>query len=296
MSNVLIHIGFPKTGSTYLQKWFSEHPEMYYKSRGIAGFYNAHEMATYAQKTQKIHSVFVLSSEDLSVWKGDEDTIGSEGKIYDTQQYQRNLCETLHRIFPNGKMLIVTRGYAGMLPSLYSQFVRGGGVLTFDELQDTYGKIFKILYDYTWIVKLYRERFGSENVIVLPYELLRDAPDTFTSLLESEMGITEHFSFSAEKINAAMDPVMITAYRRFSKFLFTAIQPLGSRLSKKIYRYHAYRLIYRHKHPLIEFTARFVKEPEKIVIADWLIESFKGGAEIFGNEKLYQPYLKEYLL
>jgi|GEM_PF-5080405 len=44
MRGHLIHIGFPKSGSTFLQEWFRQHPQLFYAPGGLGGFYNVYEI------------------------------------------------------------------------------------------------------------------------------------------------------------------------------------------------------------------------------------------------------------
>ncbi|HWB63565.1 MAG TPA: sulfotransferase [Chitinophagales bacterium] len=296
MSGVLIHIGFPKAGSTYLQTWFEKHPAFLYRPKAIAGFYDAHGLARYAQKTEKLHEYFVLSSEDLSVWKGDFNVVGFEGKAYNVQQYHLNLTATLQSIFPTAKVLIITRGYSSMLLSLYSQYIKGGGTLTFKELQQHYGQYFGLLYDYNWIIEQYRKTYGADKVIVMPYELFKTDPVKFTNLLEEKLDIQEKFSLGNEKINPSMSGEMITALRRFSKFLYKAVKPLPNNLQQKIYGWHTRQLIYNDHYPLVEWLAKRVKQPEPMQVEEGILKLFAGKADILRHEELFTPYLKEYLI
>src|SRR5688572_8511748 len=45
MTGHLIHIGYPKTGSNFLRRWFDAHPQLAYANDGIAGFTNVYEVA-----------------------------------------------------------------------------------------------------------------------------------------------------------------------------------------------------------------------------------------------------------
>ncbi|HFC11873.1 MAG TPA: hypothetical protein ENJ56_03440, partial [Anaerolineae bacterium] len=38
LNRLLIHIGYPKAGSTYLQNWFEQHPAFQFSHGGILGF------------------------------------------------------------------------------------------------------------------------------------------------------------------------------------------------------------------------------------------------------------------
>jgi hypothetical protein len=295
MPKVLIHIGYPKTGSTYLQKWFEKNPAMLYKARAIVGFEDAHDLARYAEKTEKLHDYFVLSSEDLSVWKGDYNIIGFASKGYDIQKYNEHLTTILHDTFVSPYILIATRGYESILRSLYSQYVRGGGILNFQELQQKYGEDLSALYDYTWLIELYRKVFGPEKVIVLPYELLQNDPARFTSQLEDKLGINNHFQFTQEKINPSLSPQQIAATRLISKFIFNRLGFLPESWRTGIYGFHIRYLAKTPKPLLVRLLAGFCGADDMTVMPSTL-DLCKGKAAILKNEPLFQPYLKEYLL
>lgn len=297
MAKVLIHIGYPKAGSTYLQNWFAQHPAMFYHPIGVTGFYNTHDISRYAEKTEKIHECFVLSSEHLSLWKGDADIVGLRNtKIYDLEGYQYRITETLHSLYPHAKILIVTRGYASIFPSFYSQYVSGGGTLTFREVLDEFGIYFNMVYNYSFIVNRYREVFGTENVLAMPYELLRDNPVQFTSLIEEAVGVKEKFTFPPEKINPALDRKILQAYFKFSNFLYRMVQPFPYSFRRKVFMHYIYKLNHTKPHPLMKFLSKFTKQEISHQGMNEMVQTFKGKSEIFRNEKLYRPYLKEYLL
>jgi len=44
-------------------------------------------------------------------------------------------------------------------------------------------------YDFDYLIELYSDAFGEQNVIVAPYELLRDDQSAFLGILESKLGI-----------------------------------------------------------------------------------------------------------
>jgi hypothetical protein len=297
MGSVLIHIGYPKAGSTYLQNWFAQHPAMFYNPIGVTGFFNTHDISRYAEKNEKLHECFVLSSEHLSLWKGEADIVGLRNtKVYDLEGYQHRISETLHSLYPHAKVLIVTRGYASIFPSFYSQYISGGGTLTFQEVLDEFGPYFNTAYNYHFIISQYRKVFGKDNVLAMPYELLRDNPAQFTSLIEEAMGIKETFQFPPEKINAALDRKILQAYYRFSNFLYRAVQPLPYEWRKKIFMIYIYKLNHTKPHPLMKFISRFVKQDVSHKGMPEMIETFRGKCEVLREEPLYQPYLKEYLL
>lgn len=296
MADVLIHIGYPKAGSSYLQDWFSKHPSFLYKFNSVAGFNNLHELASYAQTTNRVHECFVASSEDLTVWKGNIDIVGLKYVPYDIVGYQKKACQVLFKIFPSAKVLIITRGFESMLKSIYSESVLAGCIQTFEEFQEENGNILSLFYDYNFVIGLYRQAFKKENVITLPYELLRENPEEFLRMIEDVVGIKERFAFSTEKVNPSLSANLMNTYRKISKMLYKMVQPFPYSLQKAIYGFYVYQLYRTKPHPLIKLVSKSGGENEVLSVTEKTLQLFTSKAELLKAEKLYEPYLKEYLL
>jgi hypothetical protein len=297
MSKVLIHIGYIKSGSTYLQRWFEKHPAMFYKFKAITGFYGTHDISWYAESAETMHECFVISSEHLSVWKSDSDIVGMRNglKKYDIKAYQEKLRDTLFAIYPSAKILIVTRGYTSLFQSFYSQYLAIGGTYDFEGLLKSMWENFPDLFDYSHVINLYREKFG-DNVIVLPYELLRTDPHAFTGIIEKRMGIQNTYQFTSEKINAALDRKLLRAYRKLSNIIYRSVKPFPYKVQRALYGYYIMQL---HRHNidfLLKFMARVINKEEGMQGMDGVLKALEGKAEVLRTEELYQPYLKEYLL
>lgn len=296
MSKVLLHIGYPKSGSKYLQEWFLQHPSIFFNHRSVTGFYESHDISRYAEDKSAIHDCFVLSCEELSSWKGDVDIVGMKNtRMYDVVAYQNKLAATLKSVYPLATILIVTRGYRTFFTSMFNEILAKGGVLNYRELQNMYGEFFQKTYDYSMVIKLYRDTFGKENVLVLPHELLRKDPSAFTKMIEEKTGIKNSFTIPPEKINASFAPQTLAAYRRFSNFVFKAVSPFPYTLQKFVYANYIHWLNKRKPNPYLEFLGKYTN-PEDMAGLEETILSMKGKAELLRHEELYQPYLKEYLL
>jgi hypothetical protein len=295
MSNVLIHIGYPKAGSTYLQTWFSKHPAMFYNYISVAGFYDTPGLSRYATDPAPMHECFVLSSENLSLWQSDVDIVGLKTTVlYDVRAYQNKLCNTLHRIYPQAKVLIIPRGYTTMFSSFYSEYLIGGGVLSWKELNQ-FSDFFSLTYDYTYVIGLYRKVFGNENVIVIPYELLREDATAFTDIIEDAMGIKQKFKFT-DVINPSIDKRTLAAYRRVSRLLYRLVKPLPYSLQRVIFGYYIMKLDKFKPHPMMKFLSKYNNEEVDIDGVEETYKVLQGKAEILRNEELFKPFLKDYLL
>src|SRR5688500_16914016 len=114
MTGHLVHIGFAKTGSTLLRRWFAAHPQLAYAAAGIAGFDDVHAVARAGAAPPGDLRFRVTSSEGLATPTvnfgrplADFDR-AKGGQFRDSQAEARDLLASL---FPGAHILIVTRGF-----------------------------------------------------------------------------------------------------------------------------------------------------------------------------------------
>jgi len=116
MSEVIIHVGFPRTGTTFLQEQvFSKMNVCFIRSMLFPDWFRC--------KGKKI----IISHESLSLHRYDS---SAEEKFA--------VADALKRIFPDAKIIVGIRDAHSWLRSLYSQYIREGGTKTFDEFYKTF--------------------------------------------------------------------------------------------------------------------------------------------------------------
>jgi hypothetical protein len=214
----LIHIGWAKAGSTFLQKWFAAHSQIAFSHKGIAGCDSVFELARHAA-TGDIRCR-VTSAEGLSTPQPlagqnhvDHDPLAG----YDARAAQVRGCRLLSRLFPTATILIVTRGPRGILLSAYSQYVRSGGGRSFADFCGM-AAVSGRWWDYDHVIGLYEEAFGADNVLVLPYEGLRDDPASFLRAIEARLGVAPE-PLSRAPRNRSIGGASLAWYPRFTRFL-----------------------------------------------------------------------------
>lgn len=189
----LLHIGYHKTGTTWLQRFLfssqrsgvssvaSHHlverafvavnPFCFHPAEARAGFEPA------LRNAAALGLVPVLSHERLS---GNPHSGG-----YDS----RAIADRLAQTFPEARVLLVIREQRSMLVSVYKQYVKQGGAASFrDYVRPVRGALrvplFRFDYlEYHRLIGYYESLFGSENLLVLPYEQFRAEPEEFLGRL-----------------------------------------------------------------------------------------------------------------
>lgn len=298
MAPLLLHIGFPKCGSTYLQQWFEKHPDVYFQPKHIAqGFYNAWEFARYAEQNKSTPKSYVLSCEDLTLFKSERDPIGYRISFESPHLlFQENICQMLYHVFPAAKVLIITRGYKTIFRSVYSQYISMGGALPPKAFATSNQNLLCNMLNYNNVISRYREKFGAANVIVLPYELMRNDLETFLTLIETALAIEKPFRLSSNKVNASYSYREITAFQKTSEAICKLIDPLPYSIKRYWYERYSNRLRSGKTPKLIAAVSKLLNTDLDFNGLEILPEQMKGKASILQTEPLHQPYLKEYLL
>jgi hypothetical protein len=229
----IIHIGFPKTGSTFLQKYFEAHPNIYHNRQRFEHYVKAGVIDERLSPCDEVFSFDVLSEELLAIWPGDHsgDDFSKYNMNYDVKGKQKETAESLKRLFPEAKVLIVVRGYSSLISSLYSQYLFGGG---FDSFKKTLGILEQSaleLFNYDYAIRNYRELFGSDNVLVMPYEFLLDDPVQYLEHLEQFFGF-QSYKFPSDRVHSSLNSHSVLAVRA-TNFLARTSLGLVSRKNRK---------------------------------------------------------------
>jgi hypothetical protein len=217
MTDVYLHVGFPKTGTSFLQQ------------RCLPNLKNVHVVTQrpVGQPTTGVieklwqvaarYPLFVDMDETRAEVNRlfrevthDKILISSEHLIGDgiwSFYNHTHITEALHKLFPTGKIILTIRRQDDFLESLYRQYVRSyhyptiDSYLVYTDHQFTdwirppwvFPSINVWRLDYYTYVQNYVATFGRKNVLVLPYELLRDDPLRFHTNLAAFIGVEPYY-------------------------------------------------------------------------------------------------------
>lgn len=294
MTRHLLHIGFPKAGSTFLQRWFDGHPQLAHTYGGIAGFADMHAIAREGCSRREV-LYRVTSNEELSAPRPDAGKVAVDfehPRELTIAASQERVCSILSGLFPNATVLIVTRGFRAMILSSLSQYVRGGGeadlaTMMRAKLHQEPPQVDS--FDYDYLIGLYRQAFGEANVIVMPYELLRDDADAFTRTFSDRLGIDPHPPLR-ERVNESLSPIELYWLPRLTRLM----RRIPSRRLRD--RYSRATLGNGLRGPIawlnrLKPGTPFTSES----IPEELVNAFRGRADSLRGNPLYAPYAAEYL-
>ncbi|MBV8687500.1 MAG: sulfotransferase [Alphaproteobacteria bacterium] len=296
MTGHLIHIGYPKTGSNFLRRWFTEHPEVAFSHGGIAGYPNVYAIAGQAATPSEGVKWRVTSAESLTtphagIDEGDPDY--QRLRRRPLPEAQARVCETLGAVFPGASILLVTRGFRSMLISAYSQYARTGGELTLDAFcrpDPVPGAAPANAWDYDRLIGLYERTFGAERLIVLPYELLRDDPQGFVEAVAGPLGLEPRAPAQA-RVNPSLSPAALAWYPRLNRLA----RRLPSGRLRSLYRRAA-------REGRLDGLAGLLQRlrprpvPLEAGLGEDLLAPFEGRATKLASRPAYAPYLSDYLL
>ena len=231
MDKLLIHIGYHKTGSSWLQRrLFSDADQSFSLPldrredvhRRIV-MPNALDFSADRCREQlepkltagTLNRVPVISSERLC------------GSPYSGGYDSKELANRLHAAFPEARVLIVIREQVSMLVSTYKAYVDKGGTCTLKEFFSpplrAPGRIpwfDPMHFAYDRLIAHYQSLFGRPNVLVMTFEQLRIDPIAFSETICTFAGASWTRMESPERqVNPGIDASIVGLRRRLNPFL-----------------------------------------------------------------------------
>ena len=221
MTKVVLHIGYHKSASTFLQKAFETWPVNYVPFVGpdrqmlnmvqglgvfdVAGF-NAWLKLNHPGSSNR---VTVLSHEELSGHPHGYASVRAS-----------EVATNLKELFPKAKILIVVRNQLDYVRSLYTfrVAIKGSEFRSFRRfIKEEVDRGLLEHLQYSKLVERYQQLFGKDNVVVLPMEWLRSAPDDFFRPIYKLLELEEAPQVSRETVNESIrSRTLLTLLRSFN--------------------------------------------------------------------------------
>ena len=191
---VAIHIGYPKTGTTTLQRHLfgrlGGYTPLIPGQPGTSPLYRelgenlrTAPAADFLEATTRAFLAEVAAGGRL-LWSDEQ----LAGDICDVGQSPERVAERLHRLAPDARILVCVRHQGTLLGSLYSRYVKQGGYCGFADFVEGRAPGFPVDLDrlaYDGLVRRYQQLFGADHVVVVAYEQWRGDQPAFVRAIAS---------------------------------------------------------------------------------------------------------------
>ncbi len=231
----LLHIGLPKCASTWMQTFLFQPQQgfqtLFDPAAARLVFIDQTELPTSPQtiwqerldQRPRRNLVPVCSSEMLA------------GNVVSRTEDRAELADRLKAFFPEARVLIMIREQRSMLASLHKTLVAWGDTrsaaqrVTHPRPND---RDWRAYLSYFGLVRLYRQLFGSNRVLVLTYESLRRDPQTVLASIKAFAHVPPRYRDRADlpvdnRINTNSHPLSVALIRQVNRLVNTPLNPSG---------------------------------------------------------------------
>lgn len=259
MSEVLIHIGYHKTATTWLQNmlftaenaWFIPLSTKTHGPSTLAGHFiydrSGYLLNSFDDNVEVIREELALIDQQHNAATNTRIPVMSEerlsGNPHSSGFDAAIIARRIHRIFPSGKILIMLREQSAWILSNFFQYLAIGGTHSLYKYLNT-------KYDgkrpgfapghlcFHYLIKQYQDLFDPRNVLVLPYELFETNSTLFFEKLSAFVGkeIKTSPSDHHKKLNRSGNHYLNYKLRNLNLFLHSSSVNNHSALKNSISR------------------------------------------------------------
>lgn len=233
MPDLIAHIGFPKTATTFLQKSvFPAIPDINY-----IDYHDCVKLLSSLIYLDDLDYSSIIVDQNLRPKLGDQTSLMSFEGLTGAPFIYKGLGRSLiaHRLKELGfnKIIITVRDQVSLIDSIYRQHILQGGVVKFKDFIDIkkkfnlYNRSFNLEYlNYYKLISLYHEVFGIHNVLVLSHKkLVTDKKSYVNDLVEFIKPGVPTIEISQQGENSSLSNLSINLLRIVNHFIFTSQKP-----------------------------------------------------------------------
>lgn len=223
----LLHVGFHKTGTTFLQESVFAHPQ----TKGFASPWGAdvvqHFIITHRER---FDPAAVRAAFDQRIAEMDPEGTCVPVLSHEALSRHNIQCDAADRVietFPQGRVLFGIREQKAAIRSLFGDYVRRFGELRIDQYLGSeddppgFAPYCPVeTFEYHLLIRRYVRHYGPENVLVMPMELLRHDPLAYENRIHEFAGTGRTAQEAARPKRVGRRGAALALRRRFNKLWF----------------------------------------------------------------------------
>jgi hypothetical protein len=227
----IIHIGFHKTGTTYLQKNVFENFPKKFNRISQTEIRQKIILPSPFRYDENIFKKIINNADERRLVLSSE--FISSGLHKDDFRSKTN-ADRIKALVPEAKIIIGVREQLSMITSAYNQYLKARGSHSIQQyIIPPISKIYKFEHlQYHHLVKYYIELFGKENVLVLPYEILKQDPKLYLQTVFNfidEPKLINDIKFDIKKkVNSSLKPCVLNIKKYFNPFIMKNFPEIGN--------------------------------------------------------------------
>ena len=233
----ILHIGYHKTGTTFLQKsvfpntpqllylgrtWISNKLDDFFFDFNFTNDFDFDNISMSNRFSNIIDEIIIEKKIDLSKKKAvliSHESLHS-GSDYFGSRIKEQSCR-LKKVFPNAKIIISIRNQARMIESNYTNYINHGGKLTFNNFfyKSNYIRELRKKLEYDFLIDMYFKNFSESNVKVLIFEKIFQQTGPDLEELDTFLKFKTKVNFIDTSINKKLSKTKLNILRFVNIFL-----------------------------------------------------------------------------
>ncbi len=252
---MIVHIGYHKTGTTFLQK------NVFPKIRGLK-YYNYETCAKYFKPLVSQTTLEFDAKPFIEQLDNSEKALYSYEALVGKMGIGTYNVEIAQRLADIGfkKIVVSIKNQGQMLESIYRQYIQQGGVLKPNDFFEEKYSLFRWSYlDYHSLIAQYVKLFGKENVLVFLQEELKTNQTVVIKQLCDFLEVEQIKEVPTLTTNRSLSSTSIKLLRIINHFTFNHYRP-SNLLSNKITTWK-FRNVLQSKIDPVIFSKLFKNKP-----------------------------------
>ncbi|MDI3527886.1 MAG: hypothetical protein PWR03_2070 [Tenuifilum sp.] len=228
MSKTILHIGFPKTATTWFQQTFYPNiKNAYFLSRDFV-FDNIAFQDIFSFNHQEIKNKIKQISGDKRVLICDEIFLGGLDIGFGNGEFFELMAKRLYLLFPDAEIVFFIRNQHAALESAYSHYIMSGGTYSAKRylgIKRLYRKPFMgyhlfnpKVYEYDKVIGTYVTLYGVDKVHIYLFEEFEKDPSEFIKHYCEDLQIDLNEKISPNRLNKRLSSISLQKQRFLNRF------------------------------------------------------------------------------